>query len=238
MPQVLTTNALIVCPHGGVGTSVPSDPKWFVQGGAVLLENDTGTLACPFLPLPCVGYQLRSMGLNASQVSGRRVILVSDFNQSFTGLPLTMTEFHTMLDDSTPAPVPLGQDAPPLSPEMADTAKPTVAAVPPVGAFNSTTMQPATLPITFTLGSTHPLRWQLTLINEPLASHVDVTNGIPPGLVVAPAGGGWNSAVLVVTVTLTALFMAALGIGLHHLFMTGISQRGLSAYAKFDLTVS
>ena len=44
MPQVLTTNALILCPHMGLGTSIPSDPKWSVNGGFVLLENDVGTL--------------------------------------------------------------------------------------------------------------------------------------------------------------------------------------------------
>ena len=55
MPQVLTTNAVIVCPHGGLGTSLPTDPKWSVNGGIVLLEGDTGTLACPPPGVPGAG---------------------------------------------------------------------------------------------------------------------------------------------------------------------------------------
>src|SRR5947209_20331276 len=112
MPQVLTTNALILCPHLGQGTSVPSDPKWSVNGGTVLLENEIGALSCPFIPFPCVGYQLHSMGLNATQIDGRQVILTTDFNLTFTGLPLTMTDFHTTIDDSSPAPIPPGGSAP------------------------------------------------------------------------------------------------------------------------------
>ena len=64
------------------------------------------------------------MGLNASQIDGQKVILVTDFNQSFTGLPLTMAETHTTIDNSTPAPIPAGQPAPPLSPALADVVKP------------------------------------------------------------------------------------------------------------------
>ena len=238
MPQVLTTNALIFCPHGGKGTSIPSDPKWSVNGGLVLLEGDTGTLACPFVIFPCIGYQLRSMGLNAARIDGRKVMLVTDFNLTFTGLPLTMTEFHTTLDDSTPAPIPAGQPAPPLSSEMLDMVPPAVIVTPPTLAFNSLTMQPVTLATTFTLTSANPMRWLLTLINEPLKTHADMTNGLPPGLTVAPAGGGWDSTPLTVTVTMTAAFMATLTSGKHHLYMTGISQRGLSGYAEFILTIT
>ena len=60
------------------------------------------------------------MGLNATQIDGRKVILVTDFNQTLTGLPLLMTESHQTFDESTPAAIPTGQPAPPLSPEMAD----------------------------------------------------------------------------------------------------------------------
>lgn len=236
MPQILTTNAVITCPHGGLGTSVPSDPKWTINGGFVLLENDTGVLACPFLLYPCVGYQLRSMGLNATQLDGRKVLLVTDFNQTFTGLPLAMVEAHPVIDNSTPAPLPPGPP-PALPPNLADAVKPVVAAVPPALAFNSTTMQPASLPAVFTLFSPFPMQWKLTLINEPLASDADATNGLP-GLVVLPAGGSWTVPALTVTMTLTAAFMAALGIGLHHFFMTGISQRGLSGFAQITLAVT
>src|SRR5215204_4671542 len=138
MPQVLTTNAIITCPHGGLGTTTPTDPKWTVNGGFVVLENDPGVLACPFI-YPCVGYQLKSMGLNATQIDGRKVILATDFNQSITGLPLLMVETHQTFDDSTPGPIPAGGTAPPLSPALADAITPVVTVAPPVLAFNSTT---------------------------------------------------------------------------------------------------
>jgi hypothetical protein len=237
VPQVLTTNAVIFCPHGGKGTTTPTRPLWSVNGGFVLVENDPGVLACPFV-YPCIGYQLRSMGLNATQIQGQKIILVTDFNQSFTGLPLFMTETHTTIDNSTPAPIPAGQSAPPLSPALADVVAPAVTAAPMVLAFNSTTMLPPTLVTTFTLVSANPMQWILTLINVPLRSNADLTNGLPPGLVVAPAGGAWNQSPLVVTVTMTALYMASLTPGLHHFYMTGVSQRGLSDYAEVVLTVS
>jgi hypothetical protein len=241
MPQVLTTKALIVCPHDGVGTSIPTapNPKWSVNGGAVLLENDTGTLlGCQLLSHPCRRYTLRSMGLNATRVDGQRVILVTDFNRTQSRLPLRMTEFHTTMDNSTPEPIPAGQPAPPLSPALLDMVPPAVTVGPPTLAFNSVTMLPPTLATMFTLSSANPMQWVLTLINEPLGSDADVTNGLPPGLVVAPTGGGWNSATLAVTVTMTAAFMAALTPGRHHFYMTGVSQRGLSNYAEVVLTVS
>jgi hypothetical protein len=238
MPQVLTTNALILCPHGGKGTSVPTDPKWSVNGGIVLLEGDTGTLACPFLTYPCIGYQLRSMGLNATRIDGRKVMLVTDFNETVTGLPLIMTEFHTTIDNSTPAPIPAGQSAPPLSPELTDMVAPMVTVAPSALAFNTASNSPATATATFTLASTHPLQWLLTLINEPQKSHTDVTKGLPPGLTVAPAGGGWDMSPLTITITMNAVFMAALTPGKHHFYMTGVSQRGLSGYAELILTVT
>jgi hypothetical protein len=241
MPQVLTTNAVILCPHGGIGTSIPTNPKWSVNGGVVLLENDLGTLACPFLILPCLGYQLRSMGLNESQIDGRKVILATDFNQTFTGLPLTMAEFHTTIDNSTPVPIPAGQPAPSLSPALADTVQPTVMGAPLALAFNSVTQQPAIVTASFTLSSAFPLKWLLTLLSEVPPSHSDITNGAPPNLVVAPAGGGWSTPALAVTMTMNAAYMSGLGIGKHHFFMTGVSQRGLSNLphgAEIVLTVS
>lgn len=238
MPQVLTTNAVILCPHLGVGTSIPTNPKWSVNGGIVLLENDTGTLACPFLAYPCVGYQLRSMGLNATQVDGRQVILATDFNQTLTGLPLQITEFHQTIDDSTPAPIPAGAEAPPLSPALLDAVPPVVTGSPPLVLFNSTTMLPQTITVTFSLSSNYPLSWVLTLLNIPMGYDADLTDGEPPGLTMVPAGGEWNTPNLTVTMTMTAAYAAALGPGMHHFFMTGINQRGLSSFAKVVLTVS
>lgn len=236
MPQVLTTNALILCPHGGKGTTVPTSTKWAVNGGLVSLEGDSGVLACPFIPFPCVGYQLKSMDLNATQVDGRKVILVTDFNQTFTGLPLRMTEFHQTFDDSTPAPIPAGQAAPPPLPEMADLAPPVVA--PPLQAFPFSISAPAPLVAVFSLTTNHPLKWVLTLINEPLKYNMDLTNGSPAGATVVPSGGQWSTPSLTVTVTMTPSFLTALTAGLHHLFLTAVSRRGLSGYAQAAITVS
>lgn len=236
MPQVLTTNAVITCPHGGLGTTVPTAPLWSVQGGTVCAEGDAGTLSCVFI-VPCVGYTLRSMGLNATTIAGRKAILATDFQQTITGLPLTIVETNTTFDNSTPAPIPAGQSAPPLSAELSDNTKPVVVAAPPVVPFVTSTMMPASAPVAFTLTHPHPLQWMLTLINGTTGVHADVTSGLP-GLVVAPAGGAWNSSTLVVTATMTAAFMAALSPGTHYLYMTGVSQRGLSAYAQATITVS
>ena len=236
MPQVLTTNALVLCPHAGMGTTIPSHPKWQISGGYVAVEGDMGTLACPFIPLPCAGYQLKSMGLNATQIDGRKVILVTDFNQTLTGLPLVMAEFHQTFDNSTPAPIPEGQSAPPATPEMADLVFPIV--TPPFQTMPfSISAVPAPVVFTFTMTTHHPLQWVLTLINEPLKQHVDLTNGLP-GATVVPSGGQWTTASLTVTVTLTPPFMTALTVGNHHLYLTGVSKRGLSGHAEALLVVS
>jgi hypothetical protein len=238
MPQVLTTNAVILCPHMGPGTTTPATPLWSVNAGVVCAEGDVGVLACPFLPYPCAGYTLRSMGLNASTVAGRRVVLVTDFNQTLTGLPLTMTETHTSFDDSTPEPIPPGSSAPPLSPELLDNIKPIVTAAPPALAFNSQTMQPPTLAASFSLSHPFPMQWVLTLISEPQARNQDLTNGLPPGLTVAPAGGAWDTPSLAVQLNFTAAYMTSLGVGRTHYFMTGVSKRGLTNFAEIVLTVS
>lgn len=236
MPQVLTTNAVITCPHGGPGTTTPSSQNWTVNGAAVLVEQDRGTLGCPFV-VPCVGYTLRSMGLNASEINSRKVVLVTDFNLTDTGLPLTMVETHQAFDDSTTTSIPNQQPAPPLPGPLADLAAPVVVAAPPAGAFNTTTQLPPVLPLTFTLTSAFPLQWMLTYISEPTGTHQDFTNGAA-GAVVAPPGGSWTSPVLVVVVTLTLGFLSTLAPGLHHFYMTGVSQRGLSALGEAIVTVS
>jgi hypothetical protein len=182
------------------------------------------------------------MGLNATQVDGRKVILVSDFNQSFTGLPLMMTDFHQTIDNSTPAPIPPCEDAPPLPQELADSMKPVVTGIPPILAFNSTTSLPPAAAVTFNLFSNFPLQWILILIKAgPVPGSSDITNGDPSaGLTVLPAGGEWNTTNLTVTMTMTATYMASLGIGTHDFFMTGINQRGLSGFndPPVKLTVS
>ncbi|MGB8768185.1 MAG: hypothetical protein WCC92_01115 [Candidatus Korobacteraceae bacterium] len=236
MPQVLTTNAVILCPHGGKGTTTPLHPKWQINGGYVSVENDPGVLACPFLLLPCVGYQLRSMGLNATQIDSQKVILVTDFNQTLTGLPLTMVETHQTFDESTVAGIPAGQSAPPPSPELADLAPPVI--TPPMQAIPfsiSTTTVPVVA--TFSMTTTYPMLWILTLLNTQLKVHLDLTNGLP-GATVSPSGGDWSSPSLTIVVTMTPPFLAALQPGTHYLYLTGVSKRGLSGYAEAIVTVS
>jgi hypothetical protein len=237
VPQILTTNATILCPHGGKGTTVPTSQKWKISGGLVLLENDAGTLSCPFSFYPCGGYTLRSMGLNATKVDGRRVILVSDFNQSVTGLPLTMVDTHTTIDNSTPVAIPAGQAASPLPPALTDMTPPTVTAFPTALVFDTTTMMPATVSVTLTLASAHPLRWVLIVLSES-GSSSDITDASSPGLTVSPKGGGWHGSPLAVTVTMTAAYMASLPHTRHHFFMTAVSQRGLAGSAEAVLLVS
>jgi hypothetical protein len=188
--------------------------------------------------VPCVGYTLRSMGLNATVLAGRRVILATDFQQALTGMPLSIVETHATLDNSTPVPLPAGAPAPPLPPELLDEAPPVVAVAPPAAAFTASPPAPPTLSLAFTLTVAHPLQWTLTLINTVTKTHLDVTKGVPPGLTVAPAGGAWSSPALPVTVTLTADFAAAQGVGTHYLYMTGVSKRGVSAFVRAPLVVS
>ena len=236
MPKVLTTNATITCPHGGTGTTVPSTPYASADGGTVTCEGDVGTLTCTFV-VPCVGYTLASMGLNASTVAGRRVILSTDVQRSITGLPLTISETTHFVDDSTPAPLPDGASSAPLEPELLDTVAPLVVAAPPSVPFTMSTMLPPSAPVAFSLSSAFPLSWTLTLLNGTAMTHTDATNGLP-GLVVAPAGGAWSGGALTVTATMTAAFMAALGSGTHYLYMTGVSKRGLTGVDKATIVVS
>ena len=238
MPQVLTTNGIILCPHGGKGITTPLHPRWQINGGTVVVEGDKGILLCPFLICPCGGYQLKSMGLNATTVDGQKVILVTDFNQSTTGLPLVMADFHQTFDESTPAPVPAGQSAPPPSPAMADFIAPVVTASPqttPFSIINSKTP----VVVNFTMTTDHPLQWILTLIDESTGKNADLTNGAP-GAVVQPSGGQWTTPSQPIVVTMTPAYIVSLGPAptKHHLFLTGVSQRGFSGHAEAIIQVT
>jgi hypothetical protein len=238
MPRVLTTNARIVCPHGGLGTTTPSQPFWKVNGGIVLVEGDAGVLSCPFVGTPCLGYTLRSMGLNATLMMGRKVILETDFNQSLTGLPLTMTDSHPLIDNSTPAPLPASGPAPPLPPQFLDLVKPVVTGQISAANFSLQSMSPAIVTASFSLASTFPRQWILTrILNQPPPDHEDLTNGRPPGATIDNPGGKWTAPNLSLTLTMNASYLASLAAGEHHLFMTGVSQRGLSNYVELILTV-
>jgi len=244
VPEVLTTNALIRCPHTFDGESQSFDPTWSINGGNVLVEGDRGLLLCTNT-VPCVGYTLRSMGLNATRIKGKKVVLVTDFNQTDTGLPLTIFEENGIFDDTTPAPIPDGQDGPPLPPAMTDMAKPTVTIdpPPPLFEFTITTSSPATLSATFKLVSAHPLQWILIMLHEPepnpdLKSE-DLTSNQPAGLTLTETGGVWNVSPLEITLTMTATYMATLGVFplVHRFFMIAVSQRGVSSFVELVLTV-
>jgi hypothetical protein len=229
MPLVLTTNALVQCIHSGPGTTTPLSPIWTVNGGFVTAEGDTGVLACPFLLCPCTGYTLKSMNLNATQRAGQQVVLVTDFQQSVTGLPLMIQDFHTTYDNSTPAPLPAGQGVPPPSPAMADLIPPVVSAMPPSTPFVIPT---ATAPvvIAFNMTTDHPLQWILTLITA-TGMKANLTSGFP-GLTVMPSGGSWTSPSLSVTVTIPAPLVASWGQGTNYFYLTGVSMRGKSGHAE------
>ncbi|PWT82054.1 MAG: hypothetical protein C5B44_02770 [Acidobacteria bacterium] len=239
MPQVLTTNAIILCAHQTPAQkNPPIAPLWSINGGNVLVEGDTGTFpTCPSI-FPCGGYQLRSMGLNATQIAAKKVILVTDFNLTLSGLPMTMIETHPVFDNTTPVPIPDGQPAPPLPPEMTDLVKPVVSSSVTSLAFNKTSMTPSSVTVTFTLTSAHPLRWILTQIDEPENRTSDRTNVQPPGMTVSPSGGVWNVSPLSINLTMTAAFMATLLPLDHRFFLTGVTKRGLSSFAEVVLTVA
>jgi hypothetical protein len=243
MPQVLTANAVITCPHGGGGVNVPTPgPRGVtVAGGEVLLDGDQGLLTrppCVNVP-PCGGYRLSSMGLNATTVKGRRVMLVSDFLQSFTGFPLTVAETHVVNDKTLPGTPPAtGAEIPP---ELGEQDRPVVQVLPPLLPFTKAsfagTGQPAMLVFNFLLSSQYPLRWLLFHAGPP-AVKLDVTNGVPGAIQVMPGGGGWPGSSLSVGVTITGAYLAAQSPGKHGFILTGVNRRGFSAHAEGQVTVA
>ena len=98
---------------------------------------------------------------------GRKVILITDFNLTASGLPITMIDIHPVFDETTPAAIPDGQPAPPLTPEMTDLIKPVVTASLTTQLFTISTNTPPSVVVTFTLISAHPMQWILTQIDEP-----------------------------------------------------------------------
>lgn len=246
MPQVLTTNAIIQCPHGGIGTSIPTPPRLVtVNGGEVLLEGDTGvftTPPCVNIP-PCAGYVLMSMGLNATTIQGRRVMLVSDFVQSLTGFPLVKTELHVVKDNTLPGTPPAtGAELPP---ELGEDDQPSVSVLPPAAPFSiaafGTSGQPVSIPFTFSLSSEYPFRWMLWHVGPPVVQ-LDVTAGLPASVEVLPSGaspdGMWSGTSAVVVVTVMGTYLATLAPGKHQFVLTGINKRGFSAFAEGVVTVS
>ena len=187
--------------------------------------------------MPCAGLHAEIDGPQLHEDQRQKVILVRDLNTGITGLPLTMVDHHNVFDDSTTAAIAAGQNAPPITPAMADMAPPVVTVAPPAAAFNTTTQMPATIPLTFVITTAFPMQWSLVWISVPNISHQDLTNGIA-GAMPAPAGGSWSSGALTVVLTLSLPFLSALSPGLHYFYMTGVSQRGLTGIAQCVLTVS
>jgi hypothetical protein len=227
MPNIMTTKATVNCIHAGPGVTTPSSLHWNSEGGFVLVEGDRGVLTCPS-PVNCKGYTLHSMGLNATNLDGKEVILITDFNLTDTGLPLLMSESNNLIDNSTPGGI---------TPAVLDSTVPIVTPTPPVGTFNSTTQQPANLTFTFSLTAIFPLRWVLTLISDPSGTNMDLTSGAP-GATVDPSGGAWSSPSQLVTLTLTLAFLNTLAPGAHHFYLIAANQRGSSGFNLCTLTVT
>lgn len=238
MPQLLTTNATILCPHTGRGSvPAPLAPLASVSGGTVLVEGDTGTITgCLLVTQPCVSFTLQSMGLNATTIDSRKAILVTDFQKTSTFLPLFLTETHPGIDDSTPASLPPGQAAPPLSPELLDIVPPVIVAAPTAGVFSLTTQLPPVVVFVFTLSAAFPMQWLLAHVSSTGAE--DITSGGTPGPTVIPSGGAWSTPVLTVVVTLTSAYLNSLAPGLHYFYMTGVTKRGIAQTTAAILTVS
>ena len=239
MPQVATTNTQILCAHMKPALkNPPLAPLWTIDGGTVLVEGDSGSFPSCLETFPCASYVLTSMGLNATEVMGRKVILITDFNLTVSGLPITMIEIHPVFDETTPVAIPDGQPAPPVTPEMTDLIKPVVTASLTTQLFTISSNTPPSVVVTFTLISAHPMQWILTQIDEPEGHSNNRTTTQPAGMTITPSGGVWNDSPLNLTLTMTGAFMATLMPGIHRFFLTGVSQRGLSSFAELKLTVA
>ncbi len=237
MPHVLTTNATVVCPHLGQGSGIPTDDRWHINGGRVLLEGDRGVIAgCVQILAPCLKYQLHSMGLNATSVGGRPVMLTTDLVLTNTGCPLVMLESHGVVDNSTPAPLPPGSSSTELPPELQEGDRPVVSASP-----NSLTYTSARADFLFTFTSRFPGGWKLTF--APLATSTleieDWTSGAIADVDVDPSGGIWRDATMHVTVTIKKRKLDSMFPGeKHYVTLTAFNQRGLAHHATVELTKS
>jgi hypothetical protein len=80
MPPVVTTNAMIICIHGGTVTLVPRPGRMMIDGGAVLCEGDlvgAPIVGCTVVPStnskPCTAIVSTSPGSSTPKllVAGR-----------------------------------------------------------------------------------------------------------------------------------------------------------------------
>ena len=179
------------------------------------------------------------MKLNATTIGGANAILETDFNQTFTGLPLAITEHHDTIDNSTLAPVPNGVQAAAACPELLDVLPPIVVPDRPGCSLRHRDARPGHPDHIHPNGRiSRAVDSHARQRDPPNGTHADLTNGDPAGAVVAPAGGAWDTPTLVVTLTLSAAYLTALGAGRHHFYMTGVSRRGLSSVQESIITVS
>ena len=115
MPRIMTTNgyrssALMAA----LARAFPRCRSGASKAASRCREGDTGSSD---LSVPPPVRRLRSPVDEAQRHDASAesdAILETDFNQTFTGLPLPITEHHHAIDNSTPAPVPNGGEAPPL----------------------------------------------------------------------------------------------------------------------------
>lgn len=108
MPFVLTTNAVITCPHGGVVTLIPKQQVVSIQGGFVLCFGDlvgAPIVGCPQIGpgiKPCTTVLATLPGSVAPKVlvAGRPVHLQMPMPASTDGVPPGMTLLVTFAGQS------------------------------------------------------------------------------------------------------------------------------------------
>src|ERR1700750_2803770 len=71
MGELLSASAVLMCPHGGTVTAVPSSSKVTLGGDPIVLATDTFTIAgCSFMigmvPSPCTLVQWQSPALKCT----------------------------------------------------------------------------------------------------------------------------------------------------------------------------
>jgi len=87
MSGLLTTESVMMCPHGGAVTAISSNSRVTAGGAPVLRSTDTFVIAgCPFVlgtvPSPCVTVQWLTQDLRS------QVLRDSTLSESSTGLCL------------------------------------------------------------------------------------------------------------------------------------------------------
>jgi hypothetical protein len=82
--HILTMTSTVQCPHGGMGTAIPSQTKVRIDGAPVLLESDVHTVAGCSLNNPCVQIAW-SAGAQKVSVNGTAVLIRTSMGQCKSG---------------------------------------------------------------------------------------------------------------------------------------------------------